>query len=159
MSVRTCNAISGGGEERSRTRAPPSHPLFPVALGPAYVWWLKEVGGAQGESSTGAQRRWGVSRPSWVFQRGAPSRVASNLNNKGRSWHSLKSAIDFDCTRKFHLPRPVSTGWRARLFLPPAHPPVADEVLHQRTSMRYGLGHVQLTVAADACPLEHAMRY
>ena len=72
---------------------------------------------------------------------------------KGRSWHSPKSAIDFDCTRKFHLPRPVSTGWRARLFLPPTHPPVADEVLHQRTSISCGLGHVQLAVAADACPL------
>ena len=57
--LRTCNAISGGrGAEQDESAA---HPLFPVALGPAYVWWLKEVGSAQGESSKGAQRRWGVS--------------------------------------------------------------------------------------------------
>ena len=118
-----CDQRGGRGAEQDESAA---YPLFPVALGPAYVWWLKEVGGAQGESSTGAQRRWGASWLSWAFQRGAPARAASNLNNKGRSWHSLKSAIEFDCTRKFHLPRPVSTGWRARLFLPPTHPPVAD---------------------------------
>ena len=57
--LRTCNAISGGrGAEQDESAV---HPLFPVALGPAYVWWLKEVGSAQGESSKGAQRRWGVS--------------------------------------------------------------------------------------------------
>ena len=48
---------------------------------------------------------------------------------KGRSWHSPKSAIEFDCTRKFHLPRPVSTGWRARLFLPPPPPPPGPDVV------------------------------
>ena len=57
--LRTCNAISGGrGAEQDESAV---HPLFPVALGPAYVWWLKEVGSPQGESSKGAQRRWGVS--------------------------------------------------------------------------------------------------
>ena len=83
-----------------------------------------------------------------------------NYDNKGRSWLVALSEERnrLDCTRKFHLPRPVSTGWRARLFLPPTRPPVADEVLHQRTSIGCGLGHVQLAVAADACPLEHAMR-
>ena len=77
--LRKCNAISGGrGAEQDESAA---HPLFPVALGPAYVWWLKEVGSAQGESSKGAQRRWGVSRLPWAFQRLAPTGAGPNLNN------------------------------------------------------------------------------
>ena len=109
------------------------------------------MGGAQGESSTGAQRRWGVSWLSWAFQRGAPARAASNL--KGALVALSEERNRFRLHSPIHLPRPVSTGWRARLFLPPTHPPVADEVLHQRTSISCGLGHVQLAVAADACPL------
>ena len=60
MSVKNmqCDQRGGRGAEQDESAA---YPLFPVALGPAYVWWLKEVGSAQGESSKGAQRRWGVS--------------------------------------------------------------------------------------------------
>ena len=68
--------------------------------------------------------------------------AAPNLNNQGRSWRSPKSAIDIDCPRKFHLPRPVSTGWRARLFLPPTHPPGADRGMapaHQHKLLGWGL--------------------
>ena len=61
MSVKNMQCDQRGGGRGAEQDESAAYPLFPVALGPAYVWWLKEVGGAQGESSTGAQRRWGVS--------------------------------------------------------------------------------------------------
>jgi hypothetical protein len=134
MSVKNmqCDQRGGGGArgcgaEQDECAA---HPVFPVALGSAYVWWLKVVGSAQGESNKGAQRRWGVSR---VFFSGVAGHlqlqaltlciiIRDALGTRRRA----QSIIDIDCPRKFHLPQPVSTGWRARLFLPPTHPPVAD---------------------------------
>ena len=112
-----CDQRGGRGAEQDESAA---YPLFPVALGPAYVWWLKEVGGAQGESSTGAQRRWGVSWLSWAFQRGAPARAASNLKgalvalSEERNRFRLHSQIS-----------PPSTGfyWLEGPTLSATHPP------------------------------------